>query len=796
MTVRPLEKTELPDLYRLIPSRHTSLSAPLRGAWRWLVAFSFLLVGVACEPTSTGTPTQDLDGDGIASDEDCDDNNANVSPSKPEICDGLDQDCDSEIDEDPTDAPAWYTDADADTYGTGSPVYACEAPTGTSGTLGDCDDANNNIHPGASEVCNEVDDNCNNSKDEGVESTFYLDDDGDGFGNPTQPKDACEAPKDYVDNDDDCDDSEAAINPEGTESCNGLDDNCNTTIDEGFGGGTFYLDADDDTYGDPSKPTAACVAPPDHVVDNTDCNDANPDIFPGAEETCNLLDDNCDDAIDEGIPTSTFYADADGDGYGNAGETADACQAPDGMVSNDDDCNDNAASAYPGAAEICNTIDDNCNDQVDEGSALSYQDLDKDGFGDPAVSSSTCPAPSGYVGNAADCDDGNNAINPQALESCNFQDDNCNGLVDDGISYLQLATGEAHGLALCSDKTVWAWGFNGSGQLGDGSFDPRTEAVKVANLADVIHIAAGSQHSLAVKADGTVWAWGDNGLGQLGDGTTVSRNAPKQVTLPGVGKATRVAGGAGHSLALLQDGTLAAWGDNSYGQVGDASNTQRKNAVAVPGLTGVSTLAAGGNHTVVMLNSRELWVWGANNYGQLGLGDTTARNAPARLSGLDGPVDLAGGQGHSLVVLSDGSVWAFGRNMNGQLGNNSTTNALSPVKVSGLSGISGVGAGIQHSLAVSGTGTVYAWGANWEGQLGTASTSACDPNQPTAMTCVLEPTLLSGISGIESVEGGYLFSAALSEEGSIWTWGNNALGQLGDGTTTSNPTPSVVVGGE
>ncbi|MFM9005052.1 MAG: MopE-related protein, partial [Flavobacteriales bacterium] len=242
---------------------------------------------------------------------------------------------------------------------------ACSAPTGYVSNSTDCNDNNSAIRPNATETCNGIDDNCNNSIDEGVLTTFYQDSDGDGYGNASVTTTACSAPTGYVSNSTDCNDNNSAIRPNATETCNGIDDNCNSSIDEGVLI-TFYRDQDGDGYGNASVTTTACSAPTGYVSNSTDCNDNNSAIRPNATETCNGVDDNCNSSIDEGV-LITFYRDQDGDGYGNASVTTTACSAPTGYVSNSTDCNDNSSSINPAAVEICsNSVDDNCNNQINE----------------------------------------------------------------------------------------------------------------------------------------------------------------------------------------------------------------------------------------------------------------------------------------------------------------------------------------------------------------------------------------------------------------------------------------------
>ncbi len=230
----------------------------------------------------------------------------------------------------------------------------------------DCNDADASIHPDATEVCNGVDDNCDGFTDEGVLLTFYADADGDGYGDISITTEACEAPDGYVSDNTDCNDEDASINPGAAEICNGIDENCNGVADEDLIFLDYYTDADDDGYGDMSaEPVSSCSPVEGSVTDNTDCNDGDASINPGAEEICNGVDDNCDGNIDEGV-TTTFYADADGDGYGDAGSTTEACELPEGYVTDNTDCNDADATINPEGTEICNGMDDDCDGTIDE----------------------------------------------------------------------------------------------------------------------------------------------------------------------------------------------------------------------------------------------------------------------------------------------------------------------------------------------------------------------------------------------------------------------------------------------
>jgi hypothetical protein len=432
-----------------------------------------------------------------------------------EVCNGLDDNCDGTVDEGV--ATTFYADNDHDGYGNPHvTVKACSAPAGFVANSGDCNDANAAIHPGATEVCNGVDDNCNGGVDEGALKTFYADADGDGYGDPAVSVQACSAPAGFVANGGDCDDASAAVHPGAAEVCNGADDNCDGQVDEGNPGGgaacstgllgacgagaitctagalscaqthhpsaeicngiddncdgtvdegvttTFYRDADGDGYGDSSVTQQACSAPAGFVANANDCDDTRAVTYPGAPELCDGLDNDCNGVVDDNIQILTYYRDADGDGYGDPNGTVAACAQPPGFVTNNTDCDDAHATVHPGAPELCDGLDNDCNGTIDDGLALStfYRDADGDGFGDPTQPILACAAPPGYVGNAGDPNDGQNDVFPGAPELCDGLDNDGNGLVDDGVAGVGLpcATGQPGvcnaGLTACFNGSV------------------------------------------------------------------------------------------------------------------------------------------------------------------------------------------------------------------------------------------------------------------------------------------------------------------------------------------------------
>jgi len=381
----------------------------------------------------------------IADATDCDDADNDIHPGADEQCDGEDNDCDGDIDEDDAfGAVTWFVDADSDGFGdSSSGVVACAMPEGTVANGSDCNDANPVIHPDASEICDEQDNDCDGDTDElgAIDAViWYTDGDGDGFGNASIPVLGCSAPEGSVGNDDDCDDSSVSVHPDADEACNGFDDDCDGDIDEddAVDAVIWFADADGDAFGDSTTVTSACSVPAGYVADSTDCDDSEESTHPGADEYCDGVDNNCDESVDEdeSVDVRTFYADGDGDGFGAPDATAAGCSAPPEYVDDSSDCDDDDSTAYPGATEFCDTVDNDCDGVIDPDDSADagvwYLDADMDGFGDPLTAVMSCSAPAEAIADGDDCDDANPDVSPAGTETCNDIDDNCDGSVDEG----------------------------------------------------------------------------------------------------------------------------------------------------------------------------------------------------------------------------------------------------------------------------------------------------------------------------------------------------------------------------
>ncbi len=382
----------------------------------------------------------DIDGDGVANSADCAPNNASVHPGAVEQCDGLDNNCDGATDEEYASGCKFYLrDEDGDGFGIASDAKCLCAAAGVFSALagGDCNDGDAAIHPGAIETCDAADDNCDGATDPANSagcSNFWPDKDADGYGSGgTQAaKCLCGVIVGYVPQTGDCDDSNFAIHPGAAEVCNGSDDNCDGKVDPANSGGcaTYYADADGDGWG-ASGGTQCLCAPVDNftVTQAGDCADGDKNIHPGATETCNGLDDNCDGKTDEGV-LLLFFADVDGDGWGY-GFGQLLCAAKNKFTAlQGGDCNDASTAVYPGAAEICDLLDNNCDGLTDEDLPIGtyYKDADNDGYGNSTLPATLCGAINGYVAKSTDCDDSNPAVHPGAQEIiCNGLDDDCIG---------------------------------------------------------------------------------------------------------------------------------------------------------------------------------------------------------------------------------------------------------------------------------------------------------------------------------------------------------------------------------
>ena len=348
--------------------------------------------------------------------------------------------------------------------------------------------------------------------------------------------------------------------------------------------------------------------------------------------------------------------------------------------------------------------------------------------------------------------------------------------------FTRVSAGIGHAAAVADDGSVWAWGANGNGELADGTVSVSNRPVTVQLTGETVAVSAGRFHALSLASDGGVWAWGNNANGALGNGSRRDSAAPQRIsTLPAM---SAIAGGNGYSLALAQDGSVWSWGYNADGQLGTGqAGTSQLTPEKLTTISAVAQLSAY-LHVLALRKDGSVWAWGGNSYGQLGNGTTTSQSNPARISGLgDQIVAVAAGGFHSLALDASGSVWAWGYNWNGQLGDGTVTDRYAPVRVVGLSDVVTIAAGENSSYAITRDGRLWAWGWNREGELGTGSADA--------YSSLARP--IEGLAGFQAVAGGFSSALALRSDGSVWAWGRNFEGQLGDATFAQRNKPVLTV---
>jgi len=245
--------------------------------------------------------------------------------------------------------------------------------------------------------------------------------------------------------------------------------------------------------------------------------------------------------------------------------------------------------------------------------------------------------------------------------------------------WASVSAGRFHTLAIKADGTLWAWGYNGSGQLGDGTTTNRLSPVQIGTATNWASVSAGVGHSVAVRTDGTLWVWGFNGSGQLGDGTTTNRLSP--VRIGTAANWATVSAGGGYSVAIRTDGTLWAWGNNGSGQLGDGTTTGRLSPVRIGTATNWAFVSTGADYTLAIRTDGTLWAWGHNGSGQLGNGTTVNLHSPVRIGTATNWASVSACTDHTLAIRTDGTLWAWGNNASGQLGDGTTTNRRSPVQI-------------------------------------------------------------------------------------------------------------------
>ncbi|MBI5416403.1 Ig-like domain-containing protein [Candidatus Poribacteria bacterium] len=398
------------------------------------------------------------------------------------------------------------------------------------------------------------------------------------------------------------------------------------------------------------------------------------------------------------------------------------------------------------------------------------------------------------------------------------------------INLKAIAAGMNHTIGIKNDGTLWAWGDNSYGQLGDGTYINRNTPIQISTESDWNIIAAGGGHTITIKNNGTLWAWGDNSYGQLGDGTNNNRDTPIQIGTDNDWKS--IAAGQNHTIAIKNNGTLWAWGDNSYGQLGDGTYINKNTPIQISTESDWNIIVAGGGHTVAIKNNGTLWAWGNNFYGQLGDGTNNKRNTPIQIDTDSDWKSIAAGLAHTIAIKNDSTLWAWGENSDGQLGDGTSgddNNKSTPIQIGtdsdwksitcGLYYTSGIknngslwvwgnaryissligstinynnfptqigldtdwgfiAAGGAHTIAIKNDSTFWLWGLNDYGELGNGSTA--EKSMPMQ--------ILIGYAW-QNIAAGGAHTLCIKTDSTLWAWGYNEFGELGDGTTTHKKVP-------
>lgn len=322
---------------------------------------------------------------------------------------------------------------------------------------------------------------------------------------------------------------------------------------------------------------------------------------------------------------------------------------------------------------------------------------------------------------------------------------------------------------------LYTWGNNVHGQLGDGTLQSKSIPTHIGTAEDWTAVSAGDLHTVALKSDGSLWAWGDNHDGRLGDGTTeLRKDSPVQIGSDNDWAA--VEAGDNHTVALKTDGSLWAWGGNSIGQLGDGSLENRNLPTLIDDGSTWIAVSAGSYHTVALKADGSLWAWGDNSKGQLGDGSTTFKKVPTQISTEEWAAVSAGTK-FTVALKADGSLWTWGWNNVGQLGDGTVVDKNVPTRVGSDTWLAAA-AGDNHVVAIKEDGSLWAWGGNEYGELGNGSSDGVSdpPAHPV-------PAQIGTDTDWIFVSTSYAHNAAFKTDGSLWLWGLNGSGQMGDGTS-------------
>lgn len=361
----------------------------------------------------------------------------------------------------------------------------------------------------------------------------------------------------------------------------------------------------------------------------------------------------------------------------------------------------------------------------------------------------------------------------------------------DSAGIKDVVTNGYFSVMLKDDGSVWAWGYNAHGALGDGTSNNECVPIKVP-ISDVKEISAGIDHVMALKNDGTVWVWGSNLYGQYGNGTISSVPAGQNLSnwyisslpteVPGLNNVKTISANAYNCFVVKNDGTVWAWGDNRLGDLGDGSTTTHSSPVQVKGLANIVDVSGGTHHTLALDNNGNVWAWGYNEDGELGnnAGEQTDQfgynyNPEPVQVPIDNVASISAGLYVSMALKKDGTLWAWGSNENGELGDGTSTSRSTPARISGLNNVIEMCGPDTTSMALTSDSIMWTWGANRG--LASANTGDTSSYRNTFYT----PTRVEVIDNVKKFAFKSQVVLALKNDGTLWAWGDNPYGGLGVG---------------
>lgn len=690
---------------------------------------------------------------------DCDDANPHRHGALVEVCDGEDNDCDEEVDEGST-LHTWYVDMDGDGFGdpTGDVVVQCAEATGYSLLPLDCDDADPSRSPRGPELCNGRDDDCDGVASFMIAPGDTEDDDRDGYADA-----ACGG--------DDCDDQDEHVYPGAPELDDGVDNNCDGLVDNDVEEVTWFLDMDGDGAGDDSESMSSAERQPGYVLVGGDCDDGDATSHPNGLERCVGVDNDCDGETDESaLGAVRVYVDGDGDGFGDATQEMLAClgDVPTGYSVQPGDCDDAEDTAYPGAPELCDVIDNDCDTTVDEGSAPTWwQDGDGDGFGNPAgMTRVSCemPTPGAWVTNADDCSDGNPAINPDTNWYIDGDGDGYAADAATAVTQCEQPTamhvterGDCDDSLASTNPGVAADTCNGVDDDCSGTIDDGADAGRCAANPDSTGIC------LAPPAPALECACVDSNFGDC-DGA------------PGNGCEVDVRTTAAHC-----------------GACGAACEPDEGCVAGTCEPAGILSLTDAEYTSCALREYGVVQCWGAGQY----IFETGAdRRTPETLGWPYQWVDfsavaISAGRVHSCGIVGPAGsrdILCWGRNPSGQLGVGNTTPSIPPIRIAAsvddvVNDWSEVQTCDSRTFARTASGTIYSWGADTHQSLG-RTWMGTENYTPGQVDLIDDATQLHCDS---------YHACALRASGEVWCWGGDSFEALGNGTVGGGPTPRPVL---